>query len=322
MADPVAGWATLSLAAGVLAVILFLCAIWAELRPWQRPAMALIAIGTLYYNWQTTIMMGLGQTETHVLMAMCAASFAVRRRRYGLLGSALGLAALIKTWPVVSGLWLLRRKAEHRWLTAFWAIGCVGLGVVATALVFGPGSVLQWIANVMSARAQSGLVHFSAWEVGRQLFGDAVGGKPLRYDPGLAVGLTALAVAVAAALLLVSLLAPGDALLSKWHTFFAAILLLPVAHSFYLLYALPILWIHASRWLKEPGNIRFQTMFGIWLFWWIVTSRIQWSGDMVLSVSTMGYAAMMGASYIALICSVVVESLGKWDEPEVDASGQ
>lgn len=79
MADPVAGWATLSLAAGVLAVILFLCAIWAELRPWQRPAMALIAIGTLYYNWQTTIMMGLGQTETHVLVDRHLAHSVVRR---------------------------------------------------------------------------------------------------------------------------------------------------------------------------------------------------------------------------------------------------
>lgn len=311
MTDPVVGWTLLSLTAGVAAVALFIWSVWNELTNWQRPIVAMIAVGTLYFNWQTTLMMGLGQVETYVLLAMTAVGLSIARSKPGAVGAGLAAAALVKTWPVVSGVWLLRRTADRRLRTLLAALVTTIIAVAATGFAFGSGALTQWFRNVLSARTQSQLVHFNAWDVGRQLFGDATGGVPLFYSPPLASFVTIVTVALTCLLLVVGLVLPGGRLLSLWHVLVLCIMLLPVAHSFYLIHALPILWIRAVRLATADKLDRSRSvlLLALWGAWWMIVCRVQWPGDMVLTASSAGYAAMMAATYIALGSSVLDEAL-------------
>lgn len=308
MSDPVVGWTALSLTAGVLAVGLFVWSVWPMLRPWQRPLVATIAIVTLYYNWQTTLMMSLGQVEAYVLLAMTAAGLGVARSWPTVVGVSLAIAALLKTWPVISALWLLRKHASHRLRTFLFAAGTIVAGVAATTLSIGPGAVAQWVDNVLAARTQSQLVHFNAWDIGRQVFGGTNGGSALLYSPLAASVVTIVAVAITATLLVICLRYPGSSMLSMWHVLLLCILLLPVSHNFYLIQALPILWIRVVR-MAATRKTRTACLLAVWVAWWIVVCRIQWPGDMTVTVSSAGYAAMMAATYVALAFSVLDEAL-------------
>lgn len=73
------------------------------------------------------------------------------REREAVAGAAFALAALVKLFPAVIGLWLLRRRA-WRGVAAAVATGCGGL--LAGLLIFGPDLTVQYVTEVLTGRFQ------------------------------------------------------------------------------------------------------------------------------------------------------------------------
>lgn len=301
-------WAAINLACALVAVSLMTTALRVPGQTWQSPIIFGFSAATLLSTWPTTIVLALGQTDFMVMAALAFAAWGAARRRPIPTGIGIAMAALLKSWPVVSGLWLLRRGAPNRIRTLAWAVGSAIAGVAATAALFGPQSVVAWVASVADARSQPDLIHFSAWSFGEALFGSTQGVVPLTHDPTAALTSSLGFGLAVVALLLVALRWPGDPVLSLWHTTLACVLLLPVSHALYLLHGIPLIWVWAARVLnggwRKPQIL---AVTGILLVWWLIAFRVTW-GDMTTSMSTTGYAAVMLSSLTALGVSIVSEA--------------
>ncbi|WP_207586773.1 glycosyltransferase 87 family protein [Halomontanus rarus] len=73
------------------------------------------------------------------------------REREAVAGAAFALAALVKLFPAVIGLWLVRRRA-WRGVAAAVATGCGGL--LAGLVLFGPDLTIQYVTEVLTGRFQ------------------------------------------------------------------------------------------------------------------------------------------------------------------------
>lgn len=307
--EPITVWTILSLGAAVGAIALFTATIWHQLRPWQRPCIAAVAVITLMWNWLTTLMLGSGQTDLYVMVALCGAGFAASRRNAVATGAGIAIAALMKTWPIIVGIWMFRRGASKRWTTLIAAFVTGSVALVVIIVIWGPEAISAWADAVLRARSQPGLIHFNVLSMGEQIFGGGKGAvsAPPTF-PALAIALTIVSILVIVSALIVALLWPGDDLLSLWHVTLAVVLLLPVTHSVYLILGLPILWVRFARFLSRPRRSVNVVTLAIWILWWVASARVQWSGDTFTTMSTVGYATVMALTMIALVVSVILEA--------------
>lgn len=262
-----------------------------------------IAAVTLLYNWPTTLVLWLGQTDLMVLAALSLAAWGASRERAAATGLGLSAGALIKTWPVVTWVWLLRRGARDRKASLLWVAAGGVVGVTATTLAFGPDQLVAWFRSVTSASHQPDVVHYSAWGFGRQLFGSDLQHQGVAMVASVAFGLVVLG------LLAITLWRPGDAGLSLWHVTIAIVLLLPISHAVYLLLGLPILWHWAA--LVLSAQRRDPLSLGVLAFlvaWWVVVFRVLWPGDLTSSIAPAHYAAIIVTTLAALGLSVFAEA--------------
>lgn len=306
--EPITVWTILNLGAAVGAIALFTATMWHRLRPWQRPCIAAVAVITLMWNWLTTLMLGSGQTDLYVMVALCGAGLAASRRNAVATGAGIAIAALMKTWPILIGIWIFRRGAFKRWTTLLAAVATGSVALVIIVVIWGPEAVSAWVDAVLRARSQPGLIHFNALSIGQQIFGGGKGSGSPPPLPALAVTLTIVSILVVVSALVIALLRPGDDLLSLWHVTLAVVLLLPVTHSVYLILGLPILWVRFARFLSRPRRGVNIVTLAIWILWWVASARVQWSGDTFTAMSTVGYATVMGLTMIALLVSVIFEA--------------
>lgn len=311
--QPIAVWTIFNLTAAVSVIALLTAAVWASLRPWQRPCFAAAAFATLMWNWLTTLMLSSGQTDLYVMVALGVASLAASRHSAVGAGAGVAIAALTKTWPIVVGLWFFRRGAFKRGITVISAVTTGLIAIIVFVMIWGPESITAWLAAVLDARNQPGLIHFNVQSMGNQLFGNGPGTDASIPMPWLATLVTIGGVMTMLGLLGVALWWPGDDVLSLWHVTFVLVLLLPVSHSVYLLLGLPILWIWFARFLRTPSRPSVFFTLAIWVVWWIVSARIQWSGDTFTTMSTLGYATVMLSSVAALAMSVAIEARSHTD---------
>ena len=86
---------------------------------------------------------------------------------------------------------------------------------------------------------------------------------------------------------------------------FAVILLLPVSHYFYLLYAVPTLWWWASRVLERPRSAIAWTACVVLAVWWVVVFRQSPAGDGFMSTTWPSLLRIFGLSIAALTVSVL-----------------
>ena len=113
-----------------------------------------------------------------------------------------------------------------------------------------------------------------------------------------------LAVWIAAVAVLV-LARPGPAFIALFNLAFAVILLLPVSHYFYVLYAVPTLWWWGAQVLHRPRPARAWIAFGVLAAWWIVVFRVPPAGDGFMTTSWPSLLLIFGASAIAVTVSAV-----------------
>lgn len=316
---PMVWWTWANLAVGTAAVAVLTAAFWGALRAWQRPFLFAVAMVALFYNWLTTLMLGSGQTDLFVMLGLALSTYGAQRRQPATAGLGIAWGGLMKTWPFVISLWLLRRGEPRRTTAIVTELGLTAVVLAGTATAFGPRAVVGWMQNVTAARSQPGLIHFSVQHLGSQLFANGVDGlSSLAVLPALAIVVDVVGVLGAAGLLGLCLFRPGDPALSLWHTTLLCVLLLPVSHSVYLIYGIPILLIWVVRALSGYQRGRTLPMLAGWLVWWVLCFRVQWSGDTFTTMSTVGYVVVMLSTLVMTGWSVITEAQSTRPVPRTD----
>lgn len=238
-------------------------------RPlWHTGVLALLAVTTLLWNWDASLVLRLLNPEFLVLLCLVGAAHS----RGLVSGFLLGLAGALKTWPAALAAWIAV-AGRPRWARALGFV-LAGLLTVASALVVGGSSgVQQMVGSATQAGSQPQALVFSVPGAAHHLFQRNDRICPIVVSPLL----HALALVVGAAYLLVllwiCLRRPGPAQLSLFNLTFLLLLAMPVSHELYLVLVLPALWFWTARLLATPGPLE-AVVTAILLGWWLIT---QWS---------------------------------------------
>ena len=270
----IASLASVGLAAG------FMTRVESEgLRSWQRPLIFGLCANSALALWPVTLGLVLGQADLLVLSLLCVAVLAKRRDNARAHGALLGMAGLMKVWPVLGLVCLFGRRVKDRKRTLV-PLAAVSLLAPLSALALGGVSGLtSMVRQVFDARSQR-LISYSVWGIPKLWYSQNVHADYLDNSVALQVAVTALLAGFVVWLLYLTLrrLSPGSSL-AFWNCFGCVILLLPVSHAYYTVYFLPLLWHWASRAIRsgfrEPVTLLVAFVLVIW---WLALLRA-WPGD-------------------------------------------
>ena len=258
-------WTALAVAAAVIAVAVFVRSEAPRLSPWRRPVLAAFCGVTCLHFWPLVVGLFFGALDTLVLLALILSTCVSTSRGRGAL---IGVAGMIKTWPVAVGVALFQRGVESR-RAAIGAFVLTFLIAPLSALAFGWRlGFVRFLENIFAS--QGNYVSDSVWGIPRLLFTNSGLARPVTVSATLDI-LVAAALALAIVGLLVIAIRPrGDAGLCTWNVMFCVVLLLPGSHLAYTLYALPVLWTWGARCLRaaRPAPIDITVLF-IALLWWL-----------------------------------------------------
>ncbi|MWB97267.1 glycosyltransferase family 87 protein [Agromyces seonyuensis] len=274
-------WTAFCLLCGVVAVAAVTATLWPRLTPWGRVLVAAVGIVTLDYNEVVNWELLDGQSQLPVLATTALAVFFAARTP-AVSGVMLALGALVKTWPAMFGLWILRAHNPNRRKELLGAIGTAVVFVGIMILVDGPNSIAEWVQRTLDLREQP-LQIYSVWFFERELFAGSA--DPVAADAAPLAGRIVswtLAVIVLA-LLVLALRRPGEPGLAMWNVVAATLLLLPVSHHFYQLILLPILWHWLGIALAERRKPDSWALVGLMALWWLVAFRFGNDGDPLVS---------------------------------------
>jgi len=110
---------------------------------------AVLLFGFALVSAYSSISLINGQVNIGLGFAIALGLDALDRNRGDLAGVAFALAALVKVFPAVLGLWLLRRRA-HRGVVLAVAVGLTGL--LAGLLALGPDVTTTYLTDVLTGR--------------------------------------------------------------------------------------------------------------------------------------------------------------------------
>lgn len=261
-----------------------------------------IALVTLLWSWPATMEFFWGQVNLFVTCAIAVAAYSTVRKRHAVAGVALGVAAAIKTWPILLTLWVVRRGSEGRSRTLL-AVVAVGLVVVVLAFATGgPETVIMMVTGPLRGSDQAGVVAYSVWGLGKVLFGGLEGVPPLAKRPELALVVGIALGSLVVVLLVVLLRHPGEPVIALYNTTFVVVLLMPISHQVYLLLPLPALWWWIARWVRHDGRLLSGVTATVTAVWWLVCFRLVYvlvpdprytvGAAVAITVSTMAAAAV------------------------------
>lgn len=110
----------------------------------------LLIAGYAFLSVSVATNLVMGQINLQLALAIAAGAVLLERGREAAAGVAFGLTALVKLFPALVGVWLLRRRAWR----AIAAATATGLGVlVLGVLVFGPGTLETYVTEVVAGEA-------------------------------------------------------------------------------------------------------------------------------------------------------------------------
>jgi hypothetical protein len=254
-------------------------------RRWAPTAFLALSI-LVFCLWSTEMVVRLGQSDGVLLLCFAVGAMgAVGQERKGLVGSAIGAAALLKTWPLALAVFLLRRvdlvrRRREATALAVW----LAAGVVLTLFLLGTVGVLDWEGRTLGKSTQPGLVSISAIGIPRLLFAGASEVPVLTRSVVLqALATVVLVVPVLAVLWVAVRRAHLDPWLGWWLTVGGVLLLLPVSHVWYRVFLAPLAfgWVvqairdrAAGRW-RVPSAVMAAVAAG----WLLVAVRVQTPGQ-------------------------------------------
>lgn len=137
--------------AGVLAVVLVRALEEAGIALERRDR--LLVGGTVLASVHSIPVLAMGQVNLQLALAIAVGARLLEQGRQTRAGVAFALAAAVKLFPAVVGLWLLRQRSWR----AVGAAVATGLGTIAAgAAVFGPGPTRTFFTEVVPGERQAG----------------------------------------------------------------------------------------------------------------------------------------------------------------------
>jgi alpha-1,2-mannosyltransferase len=119
-------------------------AAWA-LSPAARLPAALFGCAALFWGFPMVKSVAMGQANGLVMLCFAVAIWAASRERWGLVGVAIGVAAVLKVSPVLLLVYLLIRGR----IRPLWTATLTAVGFVAAAAVVGrPGQIFDWTFDI------------------------------------------------------------------------------------------------------------------------------------------------------------------------------
>jgi hypothetical protein len=285
-----------------IAIVAFLASQPATDSRWHGPALLVICGVTAAYFWPLKVAILLGQTDPLVTMVLMGAMWAGTRGYSGTRGALVSAAGLVKVWPwaLVAVVVQTGLRARTRFLIGF---GLVVLLAPLTALLWGGHGLWGLWHNAFEARSQH-QVSRSLWGTADLLFTRTGFAHPLAVSGGLRVGFDVLALAWVVALAVIALRTPGDAGLCLWTLMGCLVLLLPVCHTAYSLYLLPLVWIWIARALRGgPTRTLAVAAAAVMVGWWLIMTHAWPDNGSSPSLSALRYSVDFGADLVALSVS-------------------
>jgi Glycosyltransferase family 87 len=112
----------------------------------RRPAVWLVGLAALPFFFP--VGWSLGQVDGFVMVALAVAIWASVRKRWYVLGAALGFAALLKISPWLVLGFMLLRAGRHWRRVALGAVATVGILLLASAVIGRAGDLGTWVTDV------------------------------------------------------------------------------------------------------------------------------------------------------------------------------
>jgi len=296
-------WTVANLVMVAVAIGLFVAAMPPTDASWHRPAMVVICAGSAAYFWPLKVAILLGQSDPLVFVVLMAAMLSAAVSRTASQGIFMSGAGLVKVWPFALVVVIAQtgRGDRRRLLVAF-----VGTAVIAPAmaLLWGWHGVWGLWHNVVVARVQH-QVSRSLWGTSDLLFTRTGFARPLVVSSGLHITFVIVMCAWILGLAAIALRTPHSPGLCMWTILGCIVLLLPVCHTAYSLYFLPLLWIWVARSLRA-GTTRLITLMVaiVLVIWWLVMTHTWPDNESSPTLSSLRYSIDFFADLIALTASV------------------
>ena len=299
-------WTALELAALTAGVALFVSSQSRQVAGWLRPVLFIFCSITVLHFWPVSVGLFLGQSDAFTFAALLLSTLAASRSWPATRGTLLGVAGLFKAWPAATVISLLQRGLDRRRRAAIAFVITVLLVPVMTVASGGMAGLTGFFRSVFAAGGQH-LVSDSVWGAPDLLFARSGLARPVFVSSPLQIAVTVILAAWVVGLLVATLRTIGDPVLCTWNAMFCIILLLPVSHLAYSLYALPVLWWWAARLL---GSRRFDAgetvAFVALLAWWLVMAKAWPDTGSSPGISSVRYSIVFAADLVACTISVIV----------------
>ena len=166
----------------------------------------------------------------------------------------------------------------------------------------GTAGLIGFFTVTIQARSQQ-LLSYSVWGVPKNLFSRSGLARPVVVSASLQAVVTTALVALVVGLLVLSLRRSDGSALGFWNVTGCVVLLLPVSHSAYAVYLLPLFWIWASRWLAAPRSGLVAVVTALLALWWLALFHKQWDSSLPAG-SSLRDAVLFFADLAAVAVSV------------------
>jgi len=282
------GWTVAEMAAFVAAAGFMVYALRDRLSAWwEAPALFGFCAVTGLHLWAMVIELFFSNDDIFVLLVLVLASVALRDERPVAFGVLVGVAMLIKVWPVLLIVAVLQRglRARDR-IAAVLALAVVGVIGLATNLIpAGTRELTGFFSVVFHAKSQFNL-SYSVIGIPRILFSHTGLARPVLVSNDVRYLVTALLGLWVLGMLAVCLQRPGDRMLVVFNVMLFAVLIDPVSHLEYSILALPLVWFWVGHYRVfldrrgwSPGGLATRALVAIAVVAWYVVQQKVWPGS-------------------------------------------
>ena len=276
------------------------------LPSWRQPVFFGFASFTVLVFMPTEAELSNGQADAFVLVFLAAAVLAAASGWPAAAGMLTGVGGLIKTWPTIIALAFFRRGYRGRLRALAGLVATLTVGPVLALATGGIPGLMDFFRVTVDARSQQ-LVSYSVWGVPKILFSRSGLARPLFVSSPVQAAVTFTLAALVLGLLVLGLRWGENSALGFWHVAGCVVLILPVSHSAYTLYLLPLFWIWGSRWLAVPRFSGLVAMVAALLaLWWLALFHTQWDSG-PLTGSSLRYSVLFFANFAAVALSTIAD---------------